>query len=733
MDEIVFTNLETKKNISVNLSKSFTVVYGGNGTGKTTLSRTFQSESCAVFNSDFINKNVYIIDSDGAKTDSGTKENISSIFLGEDAVELAKYVVKLKEQEREYQKHKEETISVINQKLSQNGLNPFANFDSLINVIDYSFNFDEKKSILEKNESFAVNKQLDTDILTEIEFNNSIKKLKSNSITKSLRDKVDNDSLIKEILENEIFTLDNLLIEYNEIHDEINEIEMVFSIHGESAKIKKWISEGVELHNNKTDCIFCSSHDIESNVITWKNHLENKIVELKNALIVLIDKYISSLDKILRESEMFMMIAPNIMRSLGAVDAYLKEAKICILSNQEVISEKIDILKDDIYKTEVKLIEDLTNYIINKHLDTILYILVFLKDFKEHIKMKEDESKEKNKEYAMDIAVLINSYSKILGFNKDIRITTDNRGGQPKINLEADEKTGKLSNYSEGQRHKLALAIFFAMFEKSSDRFEIIVLDDPVISLDVFGYHSLKNLLQTLGRNYKDKKLVLLTHNIHYLLIQISNFLDNGENINVFELTPISINEIPTSILKLDDISLFKVSIDNIDDLNDLTLKYWLCLKIFRNFLDLRLRFLGKSSFSNPSKDIEGLDNLNKEDKRKLQKLSNDICKTCRTKAVTVSDIKTLFHNLNNALEILGLPSIIDEKNFLSLDKFDYSEKTLESPKPTSLIQEILHFAYTLEFIETPNSFDEELVKYLNHPRHQFTESLIAIKGKRDA
>lgn len=733
MDNISFTNLDTKTRIDIDLSKPITVVYGGNGTGKTTLSRTFQSEVSAVFNSDFINKNVYIVDSDGAKTDSGTKENISGIFLGEDAVDLAKLVARLKEEEKGYQRIRDEKITSINQELNGNSLNQYSNFDSLMNAVEYDFVFDGKKSFIENNKSFSIKKRLTTDILTDIDFVNSIKKLKSSNITKTLRNKIDEDSFIKEVLNNVVFTLDDILLDYNKLFDEINEVEKVFSVHGESAKVKKWISVGVELHDNKTECIFCSNPSIELNIKEWRKRLENNKIEIKNNLIVQIDKYVSSFDRILRESDLYKQVAPNIISSFWNINAYLDKVKTCILNNQFVHYEKIEILQDDIYKTEVKLVEDITNFIINKHLDSILFLLVLLKEFKLYIKAKEDESKEKNKEYANDIAVHINGYSKILGFNKDIRITLDNRGGQPKINLEADEKTGKLSNYSEGQRHKLALAIFFSMFEKNNDKIEIIVLDDPVISLDVFGYHSLKSLLKTLGKKYKDKKLVILTHNIHYLLIQISNFSENSEYINVFELTPNSINPIPTSILRLDDIGLFKVSINSISDLNDLTLKYWLCQKIFRNFLDLRLRFYGKASISNPSKDIEGLDNLSKEDKIKLQSLSNKICGTCRTKVVSVSEIKSLFINLNTSLEILGFPTIIDDNNFQTLEKFVVTDKTLEYPKPSSLIQEILHFAYNLEFIESPTSFDIELSNYLNHPRNQFTESLIAIKGKRDA
>lgn len=86
---VSFENPDTGKKLSIELEVEITLIYGGNGTGKTTLSRAFGSDY-AVFNSDFVNKNVYIVNSDGATTNSDNKENFSQLFLGTDAVELAK-------------------------------------------------------------------------------------------------------------------------------------------------------------------------------------------------------------------------------------------------------------------------------------------------------------------------------------------------------------------------------------------------------------------------------------------------------------------------------------------------------------------------------------------------------------------------------------------------------------------------------------------------------------------
>ena len=85
MNEFVFRNLDSKKDIAIPVEKNIVYIYGGNGTGKTTFSKQFYEkvENTKVFNDDFINRNVYIVDTDGAKTDSTNQDNFSKLFVSE--------------------------------------------------------------------------------------------------------------------------------------------------------------------------------------------------------------------------------------------------------------------------------------------------------------------------------------------------------------------------------------------------------------------------------------------------------------------------------------------------------------------------------------------------------------------------------------------------------------------------------------------------------------------------
>ena len=94
---INFKNEDSKKNISLELDKKMIFIYGKNGSGKTTFSRSNDLDKKYVFNEDFVYKNVYIIDAEGAKIDSGVKNNFSELLVGEDVVLLKEKQNKLEE------------------------------------------------------------------------------------------------------------------------------------------------------------------------------------------------------------------------------------------------------------------------------------------------------------------------------------------------------------------------------------------------------------------------------------------------------------------------------------------------------------------------------------------------------------------------------------------------------------------------------------------------------------
>ena len=80
--------------------------------------------------------------------------------------------------------------------------------------------------------------------------------------------------------------------------------------------------------------------------------------------------------------------------------------------------------------------------------------------------------------------------SKELGLEKEITVDIDRLGGKVKYSLNV--VNNNLSKLSDGQKHKLALAIFLNSIKDEDLKDKIVVFDDPVVSLDELGYHFFK-------------------------------------------------------------------------------------------------------------------------------------------------------------------------------------------------------------------------------------------------
>ncbi|WP_186788084.1 AAA family ATPase [Spiroplasma clarkii] len=84
---------------------------------------------------------------------------------------------------------------------------------------------------------------------------------------------------------------------------------------------------------------------------------------------------------------------------------------------------------------------------------------------------------------------------------------------------------------SSGQRSMLAFIIFIMSLEKklkvNKDRDEIIVIDDPVDSMDLFSYFAVTNMLQEVIKCAPIKvKFIILTHNFEFINTLLFAFFD---------------------------------------------------------------------------------------------------------------------------------------------------------------------------------------------------------------
>jgi energy-coupling factor transporter ATP-binding protein EcfA2 len=733
MEKILFTNPDTKKNFELPLDRNMIFIYGGNGSGKTTLSRSFQTENYMVFNTDFVNRNVYIVKSTGADVDGDTKENFSSLFLGEEAVDLAKDVEKLNAKKKELDKQNKSLFSEYKEKVQAIGLIPFKSMSEVLEKIDYEFVFDSKSDYETNKKKFKLSKLLATTVSDENEFMESMRIYKENHTVQNLNKDIEKSPNLTCLIVDKANVIDVKQIEkYNCIVDDIKVLEQSFNLGQKPSETKSWIKQGVLIHEELADCIFCGNKDIKSKIDEWKEKLDNELLKEKDELVKHLKDVKNDLDIILRNRALYKDIIPKIISTLSSVNGIIDSYLSGIAENKSLTIAEYLIDIDPIQKEAQDRNSDLLNYFTNKELNELVFSHVYQLEIESFLKKQIEDSEKLNLIYANDTAKSINEISKILGFTKDIKVDIEKRGNMPKIALQSQSKTTKISQYSEGQRHKLALAVFFSKCIKSKVLFEAIVLDDPVITLDVKAYHALKGMLKD-KRFQKAKRLIITTHNIHYLYVQISNILEDEElkkYTKLYEITPDTFNDIPLDLLKSDDVSLYSNYIKSMTSYDQLGYIYWLTSKIARYFLDLRLRINGIMSAQNMSLEIDLLD-LEESEKDDLQHNFNVLSETCKKKSLTVKSIIDTFTSLNQILKILEFPQLVTQSTIKQFAEHE-NELIAISDKCINVYEEILVYGRSIHFYEGSDAVLHEMKNYISHPRNQITESMLVLKASKD-
>ena len=161
-------------------------------------------------------------------------------------------------------------------------------------------------------------------------------------------------------------------------------------------------------------------------------------------------------------------------------------------------------------------------------------------------------------------------------------------------------------------------------------------------------------------------------------------------------------------------------------DIADISTVYFLANKTARYFLDLRTRIGGSNKELEIKEEIALLE-LNDNEKSLLQNNFNFLSEYCRKKNINIEEVKTIFYSLNVILKTLGFPELVTKNTFEFLNTFDDKVKLIHEINPKNIVQEILLNAKVLLF-----DYDDpyNIKKYIEHPRHQLTESLMVIRTK---
>lgn len=727
MEEIEFINKESKEKIILPLDKKMIFIYGKNGSGKTTLSRSIKSDNCYVFNEDFIYKNVYIIENDGAKVDQVTKNNFSELLIGEEEITLKKEIIKLEEFSKKKNQDYKDKNNEINSLLLKNGLLEEDNI--LKNIIDKDFQYDFELSEEEQFHSYDYSSTLTQKIKNEEQLQLKLKQLSKQENLVDLNNKIDSNPLLKSYLysNNEIVELLNQEISTIKSYDEtISELEKLAKEKNVSNKYFDTIQTCLLIQNEtgSNKCFLCGSENKSEKINEWNKIINDKTIKERDELKNKLAQSLESAKIIIASKKVYEPVAP---KTIGHIEKYIKKIDQIINSIDEKKYNQLEFneIELDSMIVETKEIkEEIRNYLLKPFEKETVFYNSLIDLLTKKIRAKKDNLDKLLAKNSKDNEKAINYILTELGLNKEMIISIDRYGGNPKYKI--DLKNGNLNTLSDGQKHKLALAIFLNYLKSKNLKNNIVIFDDPVVSLDESGYHLFKKYITTnvMRQELEDSPtLIILTHNFNYLYVQISNVISNEKlknNSIIYKLSSSNIQTLDFHYFELDDIALFKECLQKIKyqfQLNDLSIIY---LKLFRVFLDLSLRIKGIPDTLEIHEEIFKM-NLEPSLETRIKYIHKKLCSISKKRNNNYEKSKEGLKLLKEAIDILGYNYITDGDIKMS-ESLEEKEKFYENDI-FFILNEIINVLLDKK--------EQNYSNYLNHPRISFTQNILSTSMKQ--
>ncbi len=732
--EFVYSNLDTGKDVQfkVDDSKKIIAIYGKNGVGKTTFSIADVWDKKYVFNEIFVRQNIYVTNDSGVKATSANNKNLSLLFIGDKIVKLQNQKEFLDESKKVFGiKHKEHLLeikkkfkvriedeyieTIINEyKETIDKLDPFVTFDNLVTSITDEIVID---SVIKTEELF---KQEMTVYDSQDKLQAFIKYIQSNTVLNSII--LDDNNLDKyyELL-NSIEKLKKLLEHKKNIDDYLRERNVSIT------PTQKFIDELIKMQSTNDNCVICGMKNRKTEVSRWKKLLSNEFHKEKNKVRKLYQEVIETIKNVKIIQPNIETEIPNTIQFLTNIESEVQDILRKLEKDDLDIDSTLELCEfEQITKDTADLKRDLVIYIIAQKKQEIIGSVYQLHNTSEKINEIKSELNKNMEKQKNSIMSDVNEILSKMQIERRIKVELNRSGGNYKYKYSIDGK--QVDTLSEGQRHKLALAFFIASIKLQGLKDKTVILDDPVISLDELGYHVLKQLVIDLRILEESLRVIVLTHNIFYLYIQLSNIFHNDV---VYPLTAFyrmnsdEVREYDMDVLRLDDIALFKKCFDMIDSEDRLLILSGIAPKILRHMLDFKIRLKGLMFNDKPVEDIESLD-LNEEDNECLRNVNKNINKWSK---------KLSKYNSKKALEIieqfqLGI-TILGFGEYLTQSDID----NVRGYVGTKNIQDDLSGGdIYFDMIDAVNDVLyrgdlPELRDYISHPRQQITKQITSLSS----
>lgn len=590
------TTFENDTNVELSIDKP-NIIYGQNGSGKTTISRIFQYISKYVLDEDKVNtlENLKNADSEenleieildykeeriNINEPNSIKNNI--VVFNQDYMKKKMQIEKFDTNKFKSSKITQETGEDLKNELKEiylklNG--EYKKENEQIKQLKIKLKDETLKTIDEWKKKVDIRKnsnEIFKEIIENIEKLNSVQQIEAEDIIQKIikYKNVDESSKIGNItldLEKIKAIKENIhkCVIYNE---DTTQLAYIKRLLGQiSSDEKEWILLGTKYIKNN-ECPFCKSNIDNNDIVNgYKMYQNSKLGQLEQKLKFLLEqlnvidtttKQISIIKNKINNISTIIDNNEEISNKLNDLENQLikfKEEQINIIQykldsdnlHRDCSSEEIytsqNIKLEDIEKllkeininfsqidakieTSSKQVGNLRNQYLNEFLQPYVAKSIYesykkIKQDEEELVVKDAKVKEAKKNYEDDLVkkqLLIKDVNRLLddlGIHK-YKIDTNFH-----LMYKRKDVNDKFVNMlSEGERTSITFALFLAELKWLYEDIDIIVIDDPISSLDYMHIYNVMSKIKELFSMYSDKQIIILTHNnIFYNMFKYRN------------------------------------------------------------------------------------------------------------------------------------------------------------------------------------------------------------------
>lgn len=304
-----------------------------------------------------------------------------------------------------------------------------------------------------------------------------------------------------------------------------------------NVKWLKWQLQGKEYYVSDDICPYCANdieHDKEK-IEKVRENFDSKEIDSLNKIIDIFERFkkyfsnttntkIEEISKnitgISTEQKSFLTEIRNQVNTLRSKLEGLNDLGYISLNNSD---EKVmDAIKN--YKIDISYLPHLESDIVKEKIekinDSIDMVLSKVGELQGEINQQRNTIKNTIEKYNTEINGFLNS----AGYDYSVNIEENN--GEFKLRLFHNDYEGVIPgterHLSYGERNAFALALF--MYSALNDNPDLIILDDPISSFDGNKKFAIINMLFMGSNSFKDKTVLLLTHEFNIVIDTIYNF-----------------------------------------------------------------------------------------------------------------------------------------------------------------------------------------------------------------